>query len=63
MIETYMGACFTITFINKSYHGNDPVVWVCESQAAYFASLGYLRSLKHIEILQAGPSHVKGCDI
>lgn len=59
MIETNLGACFTVVFLNKTHSAPTPTVWVCENQAAYLASLKYLRGLKHIEIVQEGPSHVQ----
>lgn len=59
MIETYLGACFTVVFLNKTHQDPTPTVWVCTDQAAYLASLAHLRRLKHIEIVQEGPSHIQ----
>jgi hypothetical protein len=58
-IETWLGACWTITFLNTTHEKPTPTVWVCTNQAAYYASLSHLRLLKHIEIVQGGPSHVQ----
>lgn len=59
MIETSLGACFTVTFLNKTHENPTPTVWVCTNQASYNASLSHLRAMKHIEIVQHGPSHVQ----
>jgi hypothetical protein len=59
MIEVSMSACWTIVFLNKSHENPTPTVWVCESRGIYDRSLVKLKGLKHIEIIQHGPSHVE----
>lgn len=58
-ITVSLGACFTITFLNKSHENPTPTVWVCTNEGSYLASHKHLTALKHIEIVQAGPSHVQ----
>lgn len=59
MIDVYFSACWTIVFLNRSFQNPTPTVWVCENKAVYDRSLMSLRSQKHIEIIQNGPSHVE----
>ena len=63
MIETALGACLTIVFLNKSHENSTPTVWVCSDRGVYESSLKHLQSLKHIEVVQAGPSHVQASPI
>jgi hypothetical protein len=59
VIETCMGACWTIVFYNRSVQEASPTVWVCESETTYHNAMKRLAGLKHIEIVQNGPSHVE----
>jgi hypothetical protein len=59
MIETELGSCLTIVFLNKSHESPTPTVWVCTNRAVYESSLRHLQGLKHVEVVQAGPSHVQ----
>lgn len=48
----------TICFLNKSHDPPTPTIWVCTNQAAFDCGLTELKGMAHIQILQAGPSHV-----
>ena len=51
---------FTISFVNKSQNGMGdatPIVWVCQSKAAYEHALTELRGMSHVKICDHGPSH------
>ena len=60
MIEVHFRSCWTIVFLNKSVIDPTPTVWVCMDRDVYDRSLADLLEMKHIEIIQNGPSHVEG---
>lgn len=59
MIDVSLNACWTIVFLNKSFENPTPTVWVCTTKAVYDRSVASLQNLKHVEIIQNGPSHVE----
>ena len=50
---------YTIAFKNKSFEGQDIIIWVLEDKEAYEKRLLELQNMKHIEIVQNGLSQVK----
>ncbi len=57
-VEVHFAACWTIVFLNKFHENSTPTVWVCVNERVYDRKLKELQALKHIEIVQNGPSHV-----
>lgn len=53
------GSVLTVVFLNKSHNPPTPTVWVCADREAFDAAKAKLAAMSHIEVIQAGPSHVE----